>query len=299
MSSQGLQLAVLDLFCGAGGMSLGFEMAGCRIGLGVEKERFACDTHRHNFGGRCHLGDIREIADPESFCRGYGLDQIDLVIGGPPCQGFARVGRGKLRSLRRDPAYIHDPRNEYYTEFLRFVEALQPTYFVMENVPDMQHYADEEGLLLGKVVLCFRSLGYTVDSAVLRADHYGVPQTRRRLFIVGSRSKRQLRWPTKTHEDKPVTVWEAIGDLPIVPHGHREDEIAYRPRCELNDHQSLMREGAGDLLYNHQTRWHNEQDLAAGRWEIRRTAGRIQTLSGRHLQGQVPQAVSRPAIVDY
>jgi len=260
------QPVVLDLFCGAGGMSLGFEMAGYYIGLGVEKERLPHKTHCHNFGDHCHLGDIRDIPNPKAFVLKHGLEQVDVIIGGPPCQGFSRVGRGKLRSLKNDSSYIHDPRNQYYKEFIRFVEALQPFYFAMENVPDMQYYADREGLLLRKMLHRFQELGYMVDWRVLQADHYGVPQTRRRLFVIGNRLEQEILWPVKTHEGNPITVWQAISDLPIVPHGHRQDEMPYSPRCKLNDYQQLMRQGAGDVLYNHQTRWHNEQDLAAFAW---------------------------------
>jgi len=258
--------AVLDLFCGAGGMSLGFKMAGYHIGLGVEKEELPYKTHCHNFGVHCHLGDVRDIPDPTAFIQEYGLERADVIIGGPPCQGFSRVGRGKLRSLKHDSTYIHDPRNQYYKEFIRFVEALQPLYFVMENVPDMRYYADGDELLLVKALHRFRELGYTVDWRVLQADHYGVPQTRRRLFIAGNRLGQEIRWPLKTREGNSISIWQAISDLPIVPHGHRQDEMPYEPRCELNKYQRLMRRGAGDVLYNHQTRWHNEQDLAAFAW---------------------------------
>ncbi|GAB4537248.1 MAG: DNA cytosine methyltransferase [Anaerolineae bacterium] len=257
---------VLDLFCGAGGMSLGFQMAGYHIGLGVEKEELSHKTHCYNFGNRCHLGDIRDILDPWRFIQGHGLEWVDVIIGGPPCQGFSRVGRGKLRSLKNDPTYIHDPRNQYYKEFIRFIEALQPLYFVMENVPDMQYYADGDGLLLDKALHKLEELGYRVGWDVLQADHYGVPQTRKRLFIIGNRLGQKIQWPEKTHEGNPVTVWQAISDLPIVPHGHRQDEMSYEPRCELNEYQQLMHRGAGDGLYNHQTRWHNEQDLEAFAW---------------------------------
>ena len=257
---------VLDLFCGAGGMSLGFQMAGYHIGFGVEKEELAWQTHCHNFGNRCYLGDIRGIASPQTFVQEHGLERVDVIIGGPPCQGFSRVGRGKIRSLRNDPSYIHDPRNQYYTEFLRFIQALQPLYFVIENVPDMQYYEDGEGLLLEKALRHLGELGYTVNWKVLQADHYGVPQTRKRLFVIGNRLGQEICWPVETHEGNPVTVWQAISDLPIVPHGHRQDEMPYTPRHELNDYQKLMRQQAGDLLYNHQTRWHNTQDLQAFAW---------------------------------
>jgi DNA (cytosine-5)-methyltransferase 1 len=255
---------VLDLFCGAGGLSLGFEMAGYRIGLGIEKEPLPFQTHCYNFGDHCYLGNIREITSPKHFIQEYGLEQIDVIIGGPPCQGFSRVGRGKIRSLRMDPTYIHDPRNQYYREFIRFVEVLRPFYFVMENVPDMRYYRDGEELLLEKALALFRDeLGYTVDTQLLHADHYGVPQTRRRLFLVGNRLGQKINWPKKTHENDPINVWEAICDLPIISHGHRIDEKPYEPRCTLTSYQQLMREDACNILYNHQTRRHNEQDLAA------------------------------------
>lgn len=257
--------AVLDLFCGAGGMSLGFEMAGYEIVLGVEKDPLAAQTHTHNFGERCYQGDIHDITDPEQFIQNYGITKIDLIIGGPPCQGFTRVGRGKIRSLRRDPTFIHDPRNQFYLEFIRFVRALKPLYFVMENVPDLLLYHDEEGqTVLDRALAIFRDeLGYRAKPMLLHADHYGVPQTRKRLFIVGNRIDKEIYEPEKTHEDSPVTLWDAISDLPIISHKHRIDEIPYIPRHELNIYQQLMREDAGTTLYNHQTRYHNAQDLEA------------------------------------
>jgi DNA (cytosine-5)-methyltransferase 1 len=241
-------------------------MAGYAIGLGVEKEELPYQTHLHNFDGRCHLADITTIPSPRRLLRKYSLDRVDVIIGGPPCQGFSRVGRGKMRSLSHDRAYIYDPRNQYYKEFIRFVAALQPLYFVMENVPDMKDYVDGGGLLLEKALQRFQKLGYTVKWEVLQADHYGVPQMRKRLFIIGNRLGQEIRWPEKTHEGTPVTVWQAVSDLPIVCHGHRQDEMPYESRYKLNNYQRLMRQGAGNTLYNHQTRWHNQQDLEAFTW---------------------------------
>lgn len=267
---------VLDLFCGAGGMSLGFQMAGYHIGLGVDKEPLPCQTHALNLGDRCVQADIQDIADPLVFVRQHGMEQPDVVIGGPPCQGFSRVGRGKIRNLRNDPLYIHDPRNQYYKEFIRLVEALRPLYFVLENVPDMQYYADGEGLVLEKMLRKLAGIGYSGGadgrpaSAVLQADHYGVPQTRQRLFVVGNRLGNTIRWPLRTHLNRPVTVWEAIGDLPAIAHKCREDEMPYSPR-QITSYQRLMRQGMRKrgfqgLLFNHQTRWHNQQDLRAFAW---------------------------------
>lgn len=276
MSGSRPKPVVLDLFCGAGGMSLGFQMAGYHIGLGVDKEPLPCRTHAHNFNGRCVQADIEAIDDLTAFIQEHGLERVDVIIGGPPCQGFSRVGRGKLRQVRNDPTYIHDPRNQYYKEFIRFVEALRPLYFVLENVPDMQYYADGEGLVLEKALKKLSELGYSGGSdsrpswSILQADHYGVPQTRQRLVIVGNRLGTSIRWPRRTHLNRPVTVWEAIGDLPIIAHCCREDKMPYEPR-QNTIYQRRMRQGMRErglqgVLFNHQTRWHNQQDLHAFAW---------------------------------
>ncbi len=256
---------VLDLFCGAGGMSLGFLMAGFQIGLGVDRDALACQTHAHNFGqNRTVCADITTIADPAAFVQEHGLTQVDVVIGGPPCQGFSRVGRGKLRQVNNDPGYIHDPRNQLYQEFVRFVGALHPSWFVLENVPDMMHYHDGNDLLLNKIVQEFQALDYTVDHRILLAADFGVPQLRQRLFIVGNRHSQSVDWPDAENDSgNRVTVWDAIADLPVVDISHRLDTIPYVPRCDLNAYQRLMREGCNGLLYNHQTRWHNSDDIQA------------------------------------
>ena len=111
-SSNGQKPLVLDLFCGAGGMSLGFQTAGYHVGLGMDNDLLACQTYAHNFGQEhAACADITTIADPFAFVRERGLTRVDVIIGGPPCQGFSRVGRGKLRQVNNDPHYIHDPRN--------------------------------------------------------------------------------------------------------------------------------------------------------------------------------------------
>ncbi len=258
---------VLDLFCGAGGMSWGFQMAGYSIEVGIDTDFLACKTHSRNINGKTLCMDLRSISDPLRFYDENGFNPVDIIIGGPPCQGFSRVGRGKLRHIMNDRNFIHDPRNQYYREFIRFVKALKPLYFVIENVPDMEKYEDGEGLILDKIEKELKGLGYITDHRVLKAEEYGVPQRRRRLFIVGNRLGQPITWPEQTHgpdrEYPFVTVWDAIGDLPVVGIKHRKDVIPYVPRCELNLYQELMREGCDGVLYNHQTRWHNDQDLEA------------------------------------
>ena len=247
-------------------MSLGFQMAGYHVGLGLDFDSLACETHAYNFDNRCEVVDITSIEDPSAYVQQHGVNSVDVLIGGPPCQGFSRVGRGKMRRLKNDPSYIHDPRNQLYLHFLRFIETLHPAYFVIENVPDMRYYEDGQGLLIDNL---FNELGkmkpsYSAEWRILLAADYGVPQLRHRLFIVGNRLGLPVNWPEHTHqEERYVTVWDAISDLPIVDIKHRADVIPYASRTPLTEYQELMRRGSGNELYNHQTRWHNQDDLRA------------------------------------
>ena len=263
---------VLDLFCGAGGMSLGFEMAGFHIGLGIDKDAAACQTHSYNFGVNTQNVEIEDIEDPKAYITANGIKTVDVIIGGPPCQGFSRIGRRAIR-YHKGEDYV-DPRNQYCFEFIRFAEALRPLYFVIENVPDMQNYQDDNGLILGQIKEEFCRIGYkTTKWQILHADDFGVPQTRKRLFIVGNRIGKPISWPQTICNKDRITVWEAISDLPIVEHGVREDEIPYTPRFKLTEYQQWARENinhtrehTGESLTNHQTRWHRDEDLAAFEW---------------------------------
>jgi DNA (cytosine-5)-methyltransferase 1 len=181
---------VVDLFCGAGGFSLGFHAAGCRILAAADADGTATQTFRQNFGllQADHTprvfgneeGDL-ERADLDAI---IGTDQPDVVIGGPPCQAFSRLGRAKLNSLT-DEGFKGDPRNILYRRFLTAVERWQPRAVVMENVPGMLsvggvNYAD---------VVCteLAAIGYRTGYALLNAVWYGVPQLRERLFFIGIR----------------------------------------------------------------------------------------------------------------
>ena len=250
-------ITVLDLFCGAGGLSLGFEMAGFSVVLGIDSDPRCIETYTRNLG-RGVVADITRIRDPVAFLESAtGLKSVDVIIGGPPCQTFSPVGRIKMRSLGRDPDA--DPRNALWMHFMRFVERLKPAWFVMENVPGMASVKFGEQPFPDAVVETARKMGYTAGWRILDASHCGVPQTRKRLFIVGNRMDLPIPWPGKNAER--VTVWEAISDLEIIPHGFRKHAMPYRPRGKLTEYQELMREGAGKMLYNHVTRWHSEQDL--------------------------------------
>jgi len=189
----GAKPRVLDLFAGCGGISLGFEAAGFAIQGAVEFDPDAAKTHGLNFHGgveeHCSPIDITKTT-PVDLCRQLGLgkvaDAFDIVVGGPPCQAFARVGRSKLREIEEHPeAFIHDPRAQLYKKYLEYVDAFQPLAVLMENVPDMlnhggQNIAEETcEVLEGKGYVC----GYTL----LNAAFYGVPQMRERMFLIAYR----------------------------------------------------------------------------------------------------------------
>ena len=230
---------VLDLFCGAGGMSLGFEAARFVVAAGVDTDPTAIATYAHNLLARGILRDIREIADPRDVLRDLGLPRIDVIIGGPPCQGFSRIGKGRIRSLELETHY-EEVFNRLYHEFMRFVEVLQPLAFVMENVPDMARYRNGE--ILKRITSRFTN--YTIDWRILDAVDYGVPQRRRRLFVQGNRLGRLVRWPAP--RAGVVTVRDAISDLPDRQPPSLEEVLPYRPQQPLTAYQQKMREGLRD-----------------------------------------------------
>jgi DNA (cytosine-5)-methyltransferase 1 len=258
-------IVVLDLFCGAGGMSLGFETAGCFPAVGVDQNSWAVMSHSYNFLSKGMVQDICAIPDPRAFIEELGIQRpIDIIIGGPPCQGFALIGRGKLKSLGPEKeAYYRNVLNNLYREFIRFVTELQPLAFVMENVPALATY--ENGILLERIIQAFPD--YTVDKRILDAEYSGVPQSRRRLFIQGSRIG-NICWPDVAEAlHQPVTVAQAIDDLPERAPGMLSDEaLPYHLESARTRYQRLMREQMPDdqvhVVWDHITRQLREDDQA-------------------------------------
>lgn len=215
-------LRVLDIFCGAGGMSLGFQNAGCEILGGIDNYPYAVNTHHRNFP-ECKLKlpaqDIeRLVLEKLPVQRG----DVDILIGGPPCQVFSQVGLGKMKNLNRD--IDNDPRNFLYQHYVRFLHHFQPLCFVLENVENLQRKRTIFPRLLNALE---RGLprqrknypGYRLQHQVLSAADYGVPQERRRLFIIGFRQDLNVEFQFPDIQcDSPVTVGEAISDLlPLTP----------------------------------------------------------------------------------
>lgn len=234
---------VVELFCGCGGTSVGFEMAGYQIGLGCDIHKFSIETFRMNHEGvSTILGDIHnvKVEDVINLLNGR---QVDVLIGGVPCQGF---------SLNNRKRHADDKRNQLYKEFLRFVKALKPRAILLENVSGMKSTGD----FVPEIEKSLSEVGgMEVKSKLLYAPDYGVPQSRLRLVFVGVKGKKfDFNSIEKTNGDgtgKPYnTVWDAIGDLPELASNEEAKKYTRRPQTE---YQKLMR---GDVptgkLTNHQ-----------------------------------------------
>lgn len=181
---------VLDLFSGCGGLSLGFQKAGFEITAAVESNPVAAASHARNFhaGDRRHAEalDITQV-QPGQLVRRLGLSRVteavDVIIGGPPCQAFARVGRSKLREIDDHPeAFRHDPRAKLYTPYLEYVRAFKPLAILMENVPDAMNFGGHN--IPQEVCEMLEDQGYRCAYTLLNAAFYGVPQMRERMFLI-------------------------------------------------------------------------------------------------------------------
>lgn len=172
---------VVDLFAGAGGLSLGFQRAGFQIGGAVEIDPLAARTHALNFGHSAEARDMT-LMEPEEL----GLPFVDVLVGGPPCQAYARVGRAKLREVADHPsAYKVDPRGNLYLRYLAWVKALRPLALLVENVPDILHYGHHN--VAEEIVEALEDLGYTAGYSLINSAFHGCPQMRDRVFLIAYR----------------------------------------------------------------------------------------------------------------
>ena len=223
----------IDIFSGAGGLSLGAEMAGFDVRLAVEKDKCAAETYRRNHPATLLLeGDIHDIA-PLEHLHLLPNENVSIVFGGPPCQGFSTSN-----TMTRN---MMNPNNSLFEEFVRFVSVLQPEWFGFENVEGFVHF--ENGKIKNKVEDCFRDMGYSVTSKVLWASDYGVPQRRNRFFMVGNRLGVDFHFPEPF--GTVITVEEAIGDLPDLVNGQMDASLSYKlPARRASTYARQMRNGS-------------------------------------------------------
>lgn len=236
--SSGSSPVVIDLFCGAGGLSEGLSQAGIRPVVGVDFDKHAVATYRHNHPGVPVIeGDVSEVTG-EQLMQMAGTTDIDLIAGGPSCQGFSTHGK-RMQD---------DPRNFLFKHFVRLVDEVRPKMLLMENVRGMLTY--EKGAFRRQIEAAFQEIGYRTDFAQVVAADYGAPQMRHRILFIGTRiDDIKLSFPKPTHGSegsnlKPyVTVEEAIGDLPLIGKDYTRKERPYASGPQ-NPYQVYSRTGA-------------------------------------------------------
>lgn len=244
----------LSLFSGCGGLDLGFIKAGYDIVWANDSMTEAVQTYRNNIGDHIIPGDIKNI-DPVS------LPDCDLVIGGPPCQAFSLVGK-------RNPK---DPRGSLIWNFYEIVKVKRPKVFLLENVTGLKAAKDKRGnTVFYHLIKVFEDLGYSVNHFILNSADYGVPQRRRRLFIVGHSEKKMIKQPEETHtkdqkqtglfknKERWVSCKDALDDLSTPDIETDEGHYVKDPDC---DYQKTMRKGNGGIFKNHQMPYMSETDI--------------------------------------
>lgn len=235
----------IDLFAGVGGLSLGFEMAGFEIVAANEYDPAIATAYKeNNERTQMIVGDITQLDIEKVF--GQYKGETTAVIGGPPCQGFSQKGQRKS---------ILDPRNFLFKQFYEVVRCVEPAYFVIENVPNL--LTTEHGHFKHEIEHMFSDIGYTLNSGVLCASDFGVPQDRRRTCIIGKRGKKKVELPKPT--GKRTTIWDAISDLAFLESGEGDDVQDYR-ESPNTEYQKNARKGS-DKLYNHTATKHSKITL--------------------------------------
>lgn len=211
-------LKYIDLFCGAGGFSLGFDKSGFHNIFSVDIEENFCKTYKSNFPTHTLIKkDISQITENE-IKELIGSNEVDVIIGGPPCQGFSIAG-----NIGRK--FIDDPRNRLFKEFVRVVSIVNPKYFVMENVARL--YTHNNHKTKEEITKDFNNLGYEVKSTILNSADYGVPQIRKRAIFIGSRISDNILFPKITHS-KFKTVGEVLNDLPKLNSGEESNLLNHK-----------------------------------------------------------------------
>ncbi len=280
----------IDLFAGCGGFSVGLQAAGLKSLAEVELDAWACESLSANFvTSRILHGDIRDFDD--ATIRAFS--GVDVVVGGPPCQGFSVAGPTQFGA--------DDPRNELPHWFLHWVGILRPRIAVIENVPNILTKSLAGGSIFAGIQQAFAQLGYATQHRILNAADYGVPQLRRRAFIVATLPGVSFEFPNPTHKPaevadvdlfddirRQVTVGEALLDLPQIEAGDGTDDIVPYPSTPQNLYQSAMRKGSAGVL-NHVAMKHTARlierfrIIRAGQSlkDVPREYGQIEKMTGK------------------
>lgn len=244
-------LKLIDLFSGAGGMSEGFEQAGFTALAANDFDFHSAATYRFNNPGvnfvECSIQDI----SAKQFMGAAGIEkgELDVIIGGPPCQAF---------SVYNHQRGMHDERSGLFREYIRVVEGIKPKFVVLENVTGITSVAN--GTAVKEIYTSLGKLGYHVEHRILKAEEFGVPQERRRIFFIGSLDRKSILWPEPEFQQPSetmqlwslppfVNVWDAIGDLPELEILQGEEDAEYLG-VPISEFQKAMRKGTCKL-FNH------------------------------------------------
>ena len=234
------QLTVVDLFCGAGGLSEGFRQAGFHVLAGQDLDPTAGETFASTHPEAEFIeGPIQQVPVSRIFrATGLAAGGLDVLVGGPPCQGYSVYNHQRGED---------DPRAGLFREYLRIVEGLKPKWLVMENVTGITSIAN--GAIVRQIETGMGRLGYRVRRRVLKAEEYGVPQERRRMFFIATRTDTPISFPKPSHGEtlaELVTVWDAISDLPALQSTALADGSLRYASAPQNDFQRKLR---GKLHY--------------------------------------------------
>lgn len=229
----------IDLFAGAGGLSLGFDKAGFKNIFSVEYDKVYAKTYMQNFPDhKMIIEDIKNI-DDKRIRELVGNTKVDIIIGGPPCQGFSIAG-----NIGRN--FIDDDRNRLFKEFARFLKVIQPRMFIMENVAALERH--NNGNTIREIAAEFKKCGYNTKCQVLMASEYSVPQERRRIFIVGTQKENVFQFPEKSN--KIVTIKDAIDDLPKLASGESSDipnHVAMKHSMQMLEKMQYIKDGGNRM----------------------------------------------------
>lgn len=241
-----MKYTALDIFAGAGGISLGLEKAGIEVVAAVEKDKWACETYVYNHNNKTVFeADIQQL-DDEFFSQ---FKNVDILVGGPPCQGFSIAASNRRKEF--------DARNFLYKEYLRIAKVTQPKILLIENVKELAKFVLPDGsLLIEDILKNLEELGYKYTYDVINTRYYGIPQERKRFFLIGVKESLNIELDNINNLLKPylkneVSVNEAIGDLPNVkPRELKEDDLLDYINKPQNEYQKEMRLNS-QKIYNH------------------------------------------------
>ena len=241
-----MKYSVIDLFCGCGGLSEGFKLAGFNIIGGIDFNQKAIETYQKNFkNSKAICTDLLYFSEEDIKSCFPNLNQVDVIIGGPPCQGFSSANRHKMEG--------DDPRNKLFFEFVKFVDLAKPKIVLIENVRGI--ITNNNGYAKNRIYEIFEERGYNVTHKILDASEYGVPQKRLRNFFVITKNLEKFNFDSLKKAKHTVTVNEAISEL------YDFDDatgIVNLPNTPKTKYQKYLR-NKNNIIYNHEVRYPAEK----------------------------------------